>query len=75
MHITPPMSTPDPVRKSCLVDEAGYVDVDQGTLQHKKYPNIFAIGDCFNAPTSKTAAAAGKIFIKSCDSHVYQYCK
>ncbi|VDI75708.1 sulfide:quinone oxidoreductase [Mytilus galloprovincialis] len=58
MHITPPMSTPDPVRKSCLVDEAGYVDVDQGTLQHKKYPNIFAIGDCFNAPTSKTAAAA-----------------
>lgn len=57
MHITPPMSTPDPLRVSPLVDDAGYVTVDKETLQHTKYPNIFAIGDNTNVPTSKTAAA------------------
>lgn len=36
-------------------------DVDKETLQHKKYPNIFGIGDCTNLPTSKTAAAVGKV--------------
>lgn len=59
LHVTPPMSTPDVVRDSPLVDAAGFVDVDKNTLQHKKYSNIFGIGDCTNAPTSKTAAAAG----------------
>ncbi|CAC5403073.1 SQOR [Mytilus coruscus] len=58
LHVTPPMSTPDVVRDSPLVDANGYVDVDKNTLQHKKYSNIFGIGDCTNAPTSKTAAAA-----------------
>ncbi|CAF5132957.1 unnamed protein product, partial [Rotaria sp. Silwood1] len=43
--------------KSTLVDANGYVDVHKETLQHKKFPNIFAIGDCTNLPTSKTAAA------------------
>ena len=43
--------------KSPIVDANGFVDVVKETLQHKKYPNIFAIGDCTNLPTSKTAAA------------------
>ena len=43
-----------------LVNEAGFVDVNKGTLQHTKYDNIFAIGDCSSLPTSKTAAAVGK---------------
>jgi sulfide:quinone oxidoreductase len=43
--------------KSPLADATGFVDVVKETLQHKKYPNIFAIGDCTNLPTSKTAAA------------------
>lgn len=58
MHITPPMSTPDSLRKSSLVNEGGFLDVDKCTLQHVKYPNIFGIGDCTSVPTSKTAAAA-----------------
>ncbi|VDH96527.1 sulfide:quinone oxidoreductase [Mytilus galloprovincialis] len=58
LHVTPPMSTPDPVRESPLVDSTGFVDVDKETLQHVKYPNIFALGDCSNVPTSKTSAAA-----------------
>jgi len=47
-------------------DEHGgeYVTVDQHTLQHDEYDNVFALGDCENAPHSKTAAAARK------ESHV-----
>lgn len=43
--------------KSSLADANGFVDVVKETLQHKRYPNVFAIGDCTNLPTSKTAAA------------------
>lgn len=58
LHITPPMSAPDALRTcTALTDAAGYLDVDKETLQHKKYKNIFGIGDCTNVPTSKTAAA------------------
>jgi sulfide:quinone oxidoreductase len=32
------------------------VDVDQQTLQHKKFPNIFALGDCAALPTVKSVA-------------------
>ncbi len=60
MHITPPMSTPDPLRQSPLVDDTGFVTVDKYTLQHTKYPNVFGIGDNTNVPTAKTAAAVGK---------------
>ena len=57
MHVTPPMSPPDILKGSPLSDAVGWVDVDKETLQHKKYPNVFGIGDCTNVPTSKTAAA------------------
>jgi len=30
------------------------LDVDHETLQHKKYKNIFGLGDVCNLPTSKT---------------------
>ena len=56
------MSAPDVLKnsKSPIVDEAGYLDVNKDYLQHKKYPNIFGIGDCSNLPTSKTVAAICK---------------
>uniref|UniRef100_A0A8C8TXE1 Sulfide quinone oxidoreductase n=1 Tax=Peromyscus maniculatus bairdii TaxID=230844 RepID=A0A8C8TXE1_PERMB len=57
LHVTPPMSSPDVLKTSPVADSAGWVDVDKETLQHKKYPNVFGIGDCTNLPTSKTAAA------------------
>lgn len=40
-----------------ITDESGYVTVDQATLRHTQYPNIFALGDASSLPTSKTAAA------------------
>ena len=58
LHVTPPQKAPDFIRVSPLADAAGWVDVDQHTLQHKHYNNIWALGDCMNAPNAKTAAAA-----------------
>lgn len=60
IHVTPPMGPPDCVRLSPLADAAGWVDVDEFTLQHKRYPNVFALGDAANLPTSKTGAAVRK---------------
>ncbi|XP_070923014.1 sulfide:quinone oxidoreductase, mitochondrial isoform X2 [Macaca nemestrina] len=57
LHVTPPMGPPDVLKTSPVADAAGWVDVDKETLQHKRYPNVFGIGDCTNLPTSKTAAA------------------
>lgn len=59
MHVTPYMSPPDVIKKSPIANETGYVPVNKETLQHVKYPNVFALGDCAGIPTSKTAAAVG----------------
>jgi sulfide:quinone oxidoreductase len=60
LHITPPQSPPEVLRNSLLANAAGYVDVDEATLQHKKYRNIFGLGDAASTPNSKTAAAVRK---------------
>ena len=60
MHVCPPQSAPDFIRASPLADAAGWVDVDQATLRHKSYDNIWSLGDVMNAPNAKTAAAARK---------------
>lgn len=57
IHITPPQSPPDFVKNSPLANDAGWVDVHPNTLQHVRYPNVFALGDCAGTPNSKTAAA------------------
>jgi len=57
LHVCPPQQAPDFIRSSALADEAGWVDVDQHTLQHKKYSNIWSLGDVANTPNAKTAAA------------------
>lgn len=58
MHVTPPQTAPDFIRVSPLADAAGWVDVDQATLRHAEYDNIWSLGDVMNAPNAKTAAAA-----------------
>ena len=60
LHVTPPMGPPDFLARSPLADQEGWVDVDSETLQHKRYPGVFALGDCSNLPTSKTGAAIRK---------------
>jgi len=58
LHVVPPQTAPDFIRASPLADESGWVDVDQTTLRHKRFENIWALGDVMNAPNAKTAAAA-----------------
>ena len=60
LHVTPPMKAPLFIKESALADAGGWVDVDPYTLQHKKFANVFGIGDCANLPTSKTGAAIRK---------------
>jgi len=60
LHVTPPQAPPAFIRTSPLANEAGWVDVDQGSLQHTKYSNVFSLGDVCSTPNSKTAAAIRK---------------
>ncbi|OTF71925.1 sulfide:quinone oxidoreductase, mitochondrial-like protein [Euroglyphus maynei] len=57
LHVTPPMSAPKFLKSLANETSNGFVAVDPKTLQHIKYENIFALGDCSSLPTSKTAAA------------------
>ena len=60
LHVVPPMGTSTVLAKCRdLVNDDGFVAIDPFTLQHIRYKNIFAIGDCAACPTSKTGAAAG----------------
>ncbi|KAK5653649.1 hypothetical protein OQA88_8679 [Cercophora sp. LCS_1] len=57
LHATPKMGPHAFVKNSPIANEAGYVDVDDKTLQHKKWKNVWSAGDASSLPTSKTAAA------------------
>ncbi len=60
MHVTPPMSAPDFLRRSPVANAEGWIEVDPKTLQHVRYPEVFALGDASSLPTSKTGAAIRK---------------
>lgn len=60
IHVVPPMSSPDFIKKSTLANADGWVEVDKFTLQHTRYGNVFGLGDCASLPTSKTGAAIRK---------------
>jgi sulfide:quinone oxidoreductase len=57
LHVTPPMAAPDVVATSSLANAAGFVEVDQFSLQHVRFANVFSLGDVSGMPNSKTAAA------------------
>ena len=60
MHVVPPQVAPQFLADSPLAAESGFTDVDQHTLQHVRYPNVFGLGDGGSMPNAKTAAAARK---------------
>lgn len=62
LHVAPRQSAPDWIKASPLStgDANGYVDVDKNTMQHVRYPNVFALGDAGSTPNSKTGAAIRK---------------
>lgn len=57
LHVVPPQSAPDFIKRSALADKSGWVAVDKHRLQHAQFPNVFGLGDCTTTPNSKTAAA------------------
>ena len=57
IHIVPPMSPVEALMQSSLINEDGWLDVDKYTLQHKKYKNVFGIGDTCGVPLGKTAGS------------------
>lgn len=60
IHVTPPQSAPDFIKKSPLAADSGWVSVDQNTLQHTQFENVFSLGDVTTTPNAKTAAAVRK---------------
>jgi len=60
MHVVPPQVAPQFLADSPLAAESGFTDVDQQTLQHVRYPNVFGLGDGGSTPNAKTMAAARK---------------
>lgn len=66
IHVVPPMRAPDAVKNSELawkegpMAAGGWLEVDPKTLQHKRFPNVFGIGDINGTPRGKTAATVKK---------------
>jgi sulfide:quinone oxidoreductase len=66
IHVVPPMRAPDAVKKSDLAWKTGpfaaggWLEVDKSTLQHRRYPNVFGLGDINGTPRGKTAATVKK---------------
>jgi sulfide:quinone oxidoreductase len=64
LHLAPPQTAPKFIMESQVsIQEGpgkGWIDVDIHTMQHKRFPNIFSIGDVANLPTAKTGAAIRK---------------
>lgn len=60
LHAVPPMGAPEVVAASPLAGEApeGWAAADPFTTQHRRYANVFVLGDVADLPTSKTAGAA-----------------
>lgn len=46
------------VEKSGIGDGAGFLPTDRHTLQSRVHPDIFALGDCTDLPTSKAGSVA-----------------
>ncbi len=62
IHITPPMGAVDAVANSMLGWQKGtakgWLEVDRETLQHRRYKNVFGIGDVCGIPIGKTGGSA-----------------
>ena len=57
LHAVPPQSAPDFIKRSPLAGAGGWIEVDQSTLRHTRYPNVFALGDATTTPNTNTGAA------------------
>jgi len=62
IHISPPTHAVDAVANSLLGWQKGtakgWLEVDRETLQHRRYKNVFGIGDVCGIPIGKTGGSA-----------------
>jgi sulfide:quinone oxidoreductase len=63
INVVPPMRAPEVVRNSPLRWQSGpwagdgWAEVDRHTLRHRRFPEVFAVGDVAGVPKGKTAAS------------------
>lgn len=63
IHVVPPMSATKSVKNSPLSwktgdhSKGGWLEVDKFTLQHRRYANVFGVGDIIGTPMGKTGAS------------------
>jgi sulfide:quinone oxidoreductase len=60
LHVSPPQSPAAEIKASSLANAAGWIEVNQNTMQHVRHANVFSLGDVCSSPNSKTAAAVRK---------------
>ena len=66
LHVVPPMRAPDAVKNSPLAWQeggfaaGGWLEVDPKTLRHRRFPNVFGLGDINGTAKGKTAATIKK---------------
>ncbi|MFB0835058.1 NAD(P)/FAD-dependent oxidoreductase [Arthrobacter halodurans] len=63
LHVVPPQSAPDWLKNTDLPasgDEGGFVEVDPETLRHRRYPNVWSLGDAAGTTNSKSGGALRK---------------
>ncbi|GEO80090.1 NAD(P)/FAD-dependent oxidoreductase [Pararhodospirillum oryzae] len=63
INVVPPMRAVPAVRDSALAWQEGpfaadgWIEVDKASLRHRRFPNIWAVGDTAGVPKGKTAAS------------------
>lgn len=60
LHVEPPQSAPDWIAASPLAGpdiSGGFIDVDVRTLQHRRFANVWALGDAAATSNSKSGGA------------------
>ncbi len=66
LHVVPPMRAIDAVKNSDLAWKdgpfaaGGWLEVNKDTLRHRRFPNVFGVGDINGTPRGKTAATVKK---------------
>ncbi len=60
MHLAPPQAAPKFIADSELSNDAGWLTVNDKTMQHTAFSNVFGLGDVAELPTAKTGAAIRK---------------
>jgi len=60
LHVCPPQTAHDFMQGQPICDAAGWVKVNQESLQNPDFSNVFGLGDGANTPNAKTAAAVRK---------------